>query len=211
MYSLLTESEYQLNADQNALLEYYAFVEMIHDSILSENATDVYKMLGIAGNNMKDLSKKMGLHIGKSKGTGIIQTLIKSGINITKVFVAAFKAMKGGKDAKDNFKKALSNLKVTKGDILDFLLRLDQASLHLLTGPIHFIDAITGWHLWSNVKETTSDFTSRIKQAFYTMVQTLKELPNEVKGTVSKYVTGLKNVIDDYVTLGNTLQTVKIY
>ena len=48
-------------------------------------------------------------------------------------------------------KNVLKGLK--KEDVLDFLLNLDMATLHIVSGPIHTIDAITGWHLWANVKD----------------------------------------------------------
>jgi hypothetical protein len=105
-----------------------------------------------------DALKKAGLHLGKSKG--LIQHLQAAGKGLFKMFIAGIKGDKA------ELKAVASTVK--KEDVIDFLLKLDQATLHLITGPLHFIEAVTGWHLWAAVqaaKSTSKDVAAKIKSA----------------------------------------------
>jgi len=86
--------------------------------------------------------KKVGLNIHKS--TGLLDYVMKFLKGSGKLF---YYLMKGDYDkAKD----ILRNVK--KEDVLDFLFKLDLGTLHLFTGPIHMIDAWTGWDLHVNLQ-----------------------------------------------------------
>ena len=45
---------------------------------------------------------------------------------------------------------------ITKEKIIDFLLKLDEATFHILTGPLHIIDAVTGWNILDAIKHKYS-------------------------------------------------------
>lgn len=86
--------------------------------------------------------KKTGLHVERNKG--LIQYLGRAGKNIGKLVIAAIR--------RDTATVKTIMQSVKKEDLLDFVLKLDQATLHLITGPIHFIEAVTGIHIWAHVK-----------------------------------------------------------
>lgn len=199
MHSLLCESEQRLNADQIALLEYHFFMENLdtfNESVLNEGVKDkVMGFLKKAKLSAKDLTHHLGLHIGRSSGRGLIQSLLASGMNISKVMIAAFKSVSGNQEDKAALKDAIINLKIKKEDLLDFLLRLDQATLHLVTGPLHVIDALMGWHIWADVKAQASNIATRIKDAFTAMIQTIKDLPGNIKTVASRNMVDLKDTL----------------
>jgi len=112
----------------------------------------------ITESKLHDVLKKAGLHLGKSKG--LLDHLKAAGKGLFKMFVAAVKG------DKDELKAVIRTIK--KEDVLDFLLKLDQATLHLITGPLHFIEAVTGWHLWAALNKANSkvkDVAAKIKSA----------------------------------------------
>lgn len=109
-----------------------------------------------------DLLKKAGLHVGKNKG--LISYMRDIGAGVAKII---FAAIKGDKEAIREVMKTVS-----KEAVLDFILKLDMATLHIITTPIHTIDAITGWHLWANVKkaaEGAKGIIVKIKDAINTV------------------------------------------
>ena len=90
---------------------------------------------------IKDVFNKTGLKIHKSKG--ILDYVKSFGTSVGKVFLYLFKG------ENEKAKAIVKSLK--KEDVLDFLLKLDLGTLHLVTGPIHTIDAWTGWELGVNL------------------------------------------------------------
>lgn len=199
MHSLLCESEQRLNADQLALLEYHFFMknlETFTENVLEEGIKDkVMGFLTKAKISAKDLTHHLGIHVGKSSGRGLIHSLLASGLNISKVMIAAFKAVNGNQDDKAKLKEAINKLKFKKEDLLDFLLRLDQATMHLITGPIHMIDAVMGWHIWADIKTQASNIGTRIKDAFGNLIQTIKDLPSKIKTVAARNMTDLKDTL----------------
>ena len=119
--------------------------EIFDGEILNEGKIDV-------------LLKKAGLHVHKSKG--LIAYLRSANIGVAKIMVAAIKGDKEG------IKAVLKSVK--KEDVLDFVLKFDMATAHIITYPIHLIDAVTGWHLWAAIQDRTaslSDVVGVIKDA----------------------------------------------
>jgi len=103
--------------------------------------------------NVNDYLKKFGLKFHK-EGPGLID-YIKDFVKGTgKIFVAALKG-----DEKEVKRIAQQ---VTKEKVLDFLLKLDAVTLHVITGPIHIVDALTGWDLWANVERGVEDAQSLV-------------------------------------------------
>jgi ribosome-associated translation inhibitor RaiA len=103
--------------------------------------------------------KKVGLKLHKH--TGLVDYVMKFLKGSGKLF---YYLMKGDHD---KAKELLRGIK--KEDVLDFLFKLDLGTLHLFTGPIHMIDAWTGWdlsvNLSSNIKkaeELAKDFQNAI-------------------------------------------------
>jgi len=87
--------------------------------------------------------KKFGISAHKSKS---LLSYIKSFTgSVGKVFLYMIKG------DLDKAKEIVKTLK--KEDVLDFLLKLDAGTLHLISGPLHTIDAWTGWHIAANVQK----------------------------------------------------------
>lgn len=149
---------------------------------------------GIAG-KLNSLLGKIGFHASPSD-TGIIQVLLKGGKNIAQLLWYAMKATTGDQKAKEKVKE-IANTEITKEQVLDFLLKLDMLTLHAVTGPIHMIDALTGWHLGPTLKKAAGAAKSieqRIKTAISNMIDVADEVPDRAGKILSTYATRLKQL-----------------
>ena len=130
---------------------------IIETLIIMESETDEIFSL----NESSQLLKKLGLHV--SRGKGLIDYIQDIGKGVGKLF---FAAIKGDKQAVKEIAQS-----VKKRDVVDFILKLDQATLHVVMGPIHLIDAITGWNIKSNI-----DVMSRgVVDAFLNAIEHIKD------------------------------------
>ena len=145
--------------------------------------------------DIKSVMKKAGLsaerHLG---GKGLIQILKNTSVHVARAFVLGLKAhVFKKKDAKEELKQHLKR-KVTRQEIIDFLLRLDQISLHIFTGPIHIIDALTGWELAADLQSSGKDVSGRVKTA----IDSLDNVKLDVGGSrvkrIDKIVLTLKKM-----------------
>ena len=139
------------------LLQCYSYKKF---DLMSETAID---------ESLKDWLSKVGLHA--HKGKGVINYITQFGTLAGKMILAAVKG-----DSKKV--KELAN-QITKEELIDFLFKLDQVSLHIITGPIHFIDGLLGWHLAANLdhlKKGTQDILSKIWQAIVTIKDHVKQV-----------------------------------
>ena len=139
------------------------------DTVMNEGVT----------NKINSIMSKGGLHVKKTKG--IIGHLMAAGKGIGKLFVALIK-----KDT-EGAKQVLKGLK--KEDVLDFLLDLDMATNHTISGPIHWIDAWTGWHLWANVTQKVRGAQVAVKDAIAKLKMYISNVYTKVKAKVyTKYI-----------------------
>jgi len=99
---------------------------------------------------------KLGLKLHKSKS--LIDYIKSFTTSAGKLFLYMIKG---------DTKKAKELLNtIEKEDVLDFLLKLDLGTFHIITGPLHTIDAWTGWDLAANVQakmEKGSELLNSIK------------------------------------------------
>lgn len=172
--------EDQTEKDAIRLLE-FSFLMNEEENILNEGIVD----------NINKFLKKLGLHIDATD-TGILNVIMKGGKYIAQMIWYSLKALRGDKDAKEKVKE-IANTKITKEDFANFILKLDVLTLHILTEPIHMIDAITGWHIGVNDKKI-GDVTHRVKTAIKWLETTLKEIPSKAQELLSKHIEGLKRV-----------------
>jgi len=151
-----------------------AFVVENHD-LLTENTEILEEGLG-------DFLNKFGLKI--HKGDGIIDYIAKFSKGAGKLLIAAIKGNK------EEVKKIATSL--DKAQVVDFLLKLDMATMHLVTGPIHMIDAVTGWDLAANLKhaaEKGKGILDKIKKIY-------NELKTTAKNAFSKNPEKIKAIED---------------
>jgi len=112
---------------------------------------------------VNDILHKFGLGLEK-KAPGVIEYMAKFTSGVGKLVWYAMK----------RDKKAIKKLsqEFSKEDFLDFLMKLDLVTMHLVTGPIHFINGLTGWELEVEVKHMkakASNVVDRIKGAINTL------------------------------------------
>lgn len=156
--------------DKIALLMYLSEnQEMINES---------YDMDELSEAQVVELTEAVNDWLGKvgmklHKGTGLIDYLKDFTKGAGKLIMAAIK-----KD-EDEVKAIASEF--TKEKVVDFLLKLDMATMHIVTGPIHFIDAVTGWDLMANIKHAAEGATDMLK-AFYDAIGKVKDSIKNVLG-----------------------------
>jgi len=157
--SYINESRTLTEMESNIIVMAY----LLEENLDNMNETD-YVMLA---EGINDKLGKVGLKL--HKGKGIIDYIKDFTMGVGRLFLAL---MKGDKN------KAKEILKtVSKEDVLDFLYKLDLGTLHLITGPLHTIDAWTGWDLGVKVKqkmEKAKDIYQEIKHALQTVKQKIK-------------------------------------
>jgi hypothetical protein len=128
-------------------LAYLGTLENVNESEF-QNLTEASILAGIA--NMFGKAEagidKIGMKLHKGKG---VLSYIADFNDAASFLVYA--AIKGDKEEVLRLAKTFD-----KSKFVDFLLKLDMLSMHILTGPIHMIDAITGWDLIANLKAHTS-------------------------------------------------------
>lgn len=154
--------------DKIALLTYIVENDkMLNESYDIENLTEAQEVLIVEGVNGWLGKIGMKLH----KGDGIISYIKQFVGGAGKLILAAIKG------DKEEVKKIASSLE--KAEVVDFLLKLDMVTLHLLSAPIHFIHGITGWDLEADLKHMvkgTKGVIDTVKKAFSTIKNNIKYL-----------------------------------
>ena len=165
--------------DMISLIEIAVFLEQSEETVLTEGL----KL------NFKGILDKMGLHAHKGS-SGLIQTLAKVGTHVSKIIFHAFKA-RNNEDSKIKLQELLKK-KGSKEEIIHFLLQLDQVTLHMVTGPIHIIDALTGWHIGAKIKDKAMDGIARVKHAQEDLEKAKKSYTGEIVKKIQDIITRLK-------------------
>ena len=182
----------KLSKEAIALLELSAFI------ISKENVFMQGTKVKLRDLDFKHLTHKLGLEIDKSEG--LLQIIYKSGKHIGLILWYAIKAfLNKDKKSKEKLKKSIQNSTVTKGQFIDFLLKLDALTLGVLTGPLHIIDAVTGWNIVPKIKkmaETNKDILEKVFDELETISESLKGL---IKGKFRKYIKKLRELSETEV------------
>ena len=112
------------------------------------------------------------------------------------------KATTGDKVASEKVKE-IANTQITKEEFIDFVLKLDILTLHLLTGPIHIIEALTGWHVGANISKKASDVVGRINRAINNIEKIISKASGALKITLSTIMQNLKNILLNKKIIGD--------
>lgn len=136
-------------------------------SLLNEDDQDT--VLAQLEEGIHDKLGKAGLKLHKGKG---ILDYIKSFVGgVGKLMLYTVKG---------ETEKAKELLKsIRKEDIMDFLYKLDLGTLHLFTGPLHMIDAWTGWDLAVKIEHKVKeghDIAHTVKQAIAKTKEGIRKL-----------------------------------
>lgn len=166
--------------------ELYEAFDLDYDDLINEG-----KLTDILNMDVKDVAKnldgllskglgKAGLH--RHKGKGLISYVMSAGKGVGKLMLAL---IKGDVEKVKEIAKA-----VKKEDVIDFLLKLDQVTQHLVTGPIHTLDAITGWHIGANLEHAIKGkdgVIAKIKGAIGTIRSSIGGLVDKARhGIINK-------------------------
>lgn len=143
---------------------------------------------------IKTSLKKIGLHAESSEG--LLQIAAKSSIVLSKFMWYAIKSSSGDKKAKENLIELVKTNQITKEQVLDFLLKLDVLTLHFITGPIHMIDALTGWHIGANIHNSVKSMENKAKDLINSLSDIAKEAVGNLKITLKGYIARLKVLLD---------------
>lgn len=103
--------------------------------------------------------KKVGAEVYNSKS--IIGYLSRFSTGAGRLIVAAVKG------DKEKVKKIASNM--DRATLLDFILKLDMSTMHLITGPLHMIAGITGWDIIHDVEALSTkskEAVFQVKKAY---------------------------------------------
>lgn len=146
--------------------------------------------------DINDVLGKIGLKVHKTRG---LLSMLKSASKwVGRVLYYAVKASQGDEEARQLLKTTLKN-HVTKEELMDFLLKLDNATLHLLSIPLHTIAAITGWELEANLQQLTN-YTKIAGQKIEDTIKFLEDLKRRSKDEIKKKIDDIIMAIKKYIT-----------
>lgn len=129
--------------------------------------------------------KDVGLNLKQKPGVIDYAMNFTSGIGM--ILLAALK--------RDKAKVKAIAQAYSKEDFVDFLLSLDELTLGLLTAPLNFISALTGWELTDalkNASKTTKKALADIKTAINNIKSSAQKILDKPKQAVIN--THLKNI-----------------
>ena len=195
----LQQNTSQADVDAITLLEMMVFIEACGmTDELNEGVLDSVKSIGKAigsvfDKKVKSGAKKLGVHIGTEKG--LIQYIGLMGLNSAKLlYYAVDYVYNGNKSAKDKIIEIGKSVK--KEQIIDFILKLDVLTLHMLTEPIHIIDSLTGMHIGANIEAAGKEITLRAKDAIISIEKLKNKLEDKLKVKLQIYANALRNIFD---------------
>jgi hypothetical protein len=175
---------------------------ILEHMILMEEIDSLNESTELSEDNIVDkvnsVLGKLGLHAHSSK-KGLLHMLKAAGANVSQLIWHAIKAAKGDMESKQKVKE-LANKEVKKEDVMDFFIKLDTLSMHLLSGPIHMIDALTGWHIAPKLEKTAKDIEYRVDRALTHLTKIKDEVAKPLAKKISQYISGLKKT---FKTEGN--------
>lgn len=107
------------------------------------------------------------------KGKGLIHYLAAAGKAMGSLFWALIRGDK-------NKIKEITSKEIKRQDVLDFLYKLDLATLHVVTGPLHLLDAITGWEIVPAMGNKLAGVSKKVVQTFKDAFQFIKDKATSV-------------------------------
>jgi hypothetical protein len=178
---------------ENYIKENNGIESIVEVSMFLEDFDYMNEGIGDFLGKVKSFLPNIGIHAHKS-GSGLVQILSKAGKHMAKFFWHAMKAATGNEESK-KIVKEMANKEVKKGDIIDFLIKLDTVTLHLVSGPIHMIEALTGWHIGAHIKSDIKNVMTKAKDAIETLKNIAKDAEQGIRKKILQYINGLRRLI----------------
>lgn len=170
-----------------------SIIEIMTISYLSEDCINegiVDSITNLKG-KLEGALKKMGVSVHKDND-GLIVMALKASKNIGLMLYYSIKASSGDSSAKTKLVEILKSVK--REEVLDFLLKLDGVTMHFLTGPIHFIDNLTGWHIWATIKNHAEKSYDKVVTVIKDLISIAHETPDtKVKHATKDFVNTISN------------------
>lgn len=163
-------------------------VDQINEGVL-DSISSMYK-------NIKDMvMKRSDIIKNVEVEKGLISYLKSIGLGGSQMIYHAFNAYFNKSQESREQIKVLSQ-SVKKEYIVDILMKLDVLTLHLVTGPLHIIEAVTGWNILHVLKMKVEPVTKKAKEAIHTL-ETLKDsLEGETKKQLQKYANAIRRIFE---------------
>jgi len=177
------------DADDNiehvmTLLEYMIILES-GENLLNEGRMDSVK------STLSGIAKRLGISGHGNKN--LLSVMSSVGKNARSALVYAMQAFAGDEKAKEKL-KSLRGSKEVRAELGDLILRLDALTMHFLTGPIHMMDAITGFDLAEKIREAATGETHHIDNAIQTIEKAGSKLQRDKTSKVRKSLNLIKKV-----------------
>ena len=77
---------------------------------------------------------------------------------------------------------------------MDILMRLDLITLHAITGPIHIIDALTGWHIGVDTMARAKEVDVKAKKVLQHLTDLSVTTMGDTKKKLNTFIKQIKNV-----------------
>ena len=171
--------------DVASLLEFIVFMEDGESLVLSEARGENVK----AG--LGKVADKIGISVHGRKN--LLKLISSVGKNTGLALVYAIRSHMGQDGAKEKLENVLKTANI-KSEITDLILRLDALTLHLLTGPIHVIDAITGWHIGADLHQKAKTANTHVKSALDTIIKASKAIKDKPRKTLNRSIEKIKKI-----------------
>lgn len=170
----------QLEEDTMSLLAVTTFIQ---PRILIEG------MMGNIMGSFNNILNKIGLDIHKAHGKSLIGVLSRAPEFMTEFIWYLFKYSIGDKAAGERVKELSKSIR--KEDVIDFLLKLDSLTLHTISGPIHMLEVLTGWHISPAIERKEHDAVDRAKAVIKNLSAMMKTATEQVKISLSYHIDSL--------------------
>ena len=124
---------------------------------------------------------------------GLLHYMKDIGVGGSQMLYHAFNAYyKKDEDSKVRIKELAGSVK--KEHIIDILMKLDVLTLHFVTGPLHIIEAVTGWNILSHIKGKIEGADKKAKSAIETIESLAKDLDDKLKSQLQNYANAIRRV-----------------
>ena len=154
------------------ILEFVMILDEGNEVILSEaRAEDLKSLVG-------SVSKKLGFASSGRKNLLSLLSSISKNAALTVVY--AIQAQAGREGAKEKLQNVLQTSNV-KAELLDLVVRADVLTLHLISGPIHMIDALTGYEIADKIREKAEIGGNKVKDAVELIQKSAQSLSDNQK------------------------------
>ena len=122
---------------------------------------------------------------------GLLSYMKDAGIGGSQILYHAFNAYYHKDEASREKIKELAQ-GVKKEHIIDILMKLDVLTLHLITGPLHVIEAVTGWSIMGAIKSKVEPVEKQAKQAIHSLESLGKSLDDKLRAQVQNYANAIR-------------------